>query len=356
MPEPVKSSQSTYVKVAECLYRHETSGSYYALVKNNGKQIRRSLKTKDLKLAKRRLGQFRKDVSRLDLTDGKSKISFAELAEKWRATITAHLKPSSTRRRETSINQLNRYFGKDTIRSITRNDCDAWVQKRSPKIAASTFNNERETLISIFDYAIREGVILENPATVTKRRRLGKNHILIPSKAEFATMIKSLRSMDIRYWNAADLVELLAYSGMRKGEANAFLWGDIDWERGSYVVTGGETGTKNHEARVVPLFPTLKGFLERKAADTPNGKPAPQTPVVPAKDAKNALITVCTQNELPHFTHHCMRHYFVSNAIEKGVDFKTIAAWVGHKDGGILVAKTYGHLRDTHSFEMAKRM
>jgi len=51
-----------------------------------------------------------------------------------------------------------------------------------------------------------------------------------------------------------------------------------------------------------------------------------------------------------------MRHYFVSNAIEKNIDFKTIAAWVGHKDGGLLVAKTYGHLRDTHSFEMAKLM
>ena len=43
-------------------------------------------------------------------------------------------------------------------------------------------------------------------------------------------------------------------------------------------------------------------------------------------------------------------------AIEKGVDFKTIAAWVGHKDGGVLVAQTYGHLRDTHSKEMAKLM
>ncbi len=51
-----------------------------------------------------------------------------------------------------------------------------------------------------------------------------------------------------------------------------------------------------------------------------------------------------------------MRHYFVSNAIEAGVDFKVIAGWVGHKDGGVLVAKTYGHLRDAHSFEMAKRM
>jgi hypothetical protein len=38
------------------------------------------------------------------------------------------------------------------------------------------------------------------------------------------------------------------------------------------------------------------------------------------------------------------------------VDFKTISAWVGHKDGGVLVAKTYGHLSDVHSAEMARKM
>jgi len=51
-----------------------------------------------------------------------------------------------------------------------------------------------------------------------------------------------------------------------------------------------------------------------------------------------------------------MRHFFCSNAIEAGIDFKVIASWLGHKDGGILVAKTYGHLRAEHSAEMAKRM
>jgi len=33
------------------------------------------------------------------------------------------------------------------------------------------------------------------------------------------------------------------------------------------------------------------------------------------------------------FTHHSLRHYVVSNAIEAGVDFKTIAAWVGGMGG-----------------------
>jgi len=38
------------------------------------------------------------------------------------------------------------------------------------------------------------------------------------------------------------------------------------------------------------------------------------------------------------------------------VDFKAIAGWLGHKDGGVLAAKTYGHLRNEHSAAMAQRM
>jgi integrase len=72
--------------------------------------------------------------------------------------------------------------------------------------------------------------------------------------------------------------------------------------------------------------------------------------------AKKSVGSACKKAKLPHFHHHLFRHFFVSQAIEAGVDFKTIAAWVGHKDGGVLVARTYGHLRDTHSAEMAKRM
>jgi len=52
------------------------------------------------------------------------------------------------------------------------------------------------------------------------------------------------------------------------------------------------------------------------------------------------MADICKAASLSDFTHHSLRHYFVSNAIEAGVDFKTIAAWVGHKDGALFVAKT----------------
>ncbi len=39
-----------------------------------------------------------------------------------------------------------------------------------------------------------------------------------------------------------------------------------------------------------------------------------------------------------------------------GIDFMTIASWLGHKDGGILVGKVYGHLLDEHRQRAAKRV
>ncbi len=349
-PEPV---QMSYTRVAECLFRNDSSGVYYALVKKSGKQIRRSLKTDDRKLAERRLADFREQVERLDLGQGNSRLTFDDIATRWLDSLRAHLKPSSARRREISIKQLRPAFGTLPVRGITRLQCEDWAKHRSPQIAASTFNNERETLRSVLEYAQREGLTLDNPAKVIVRRRLGKVSIVIPSREQFATVIATLRGLDVRYWQGADLLELLAYSGMRKGEANAFKWADVDFERGSFSVTGGETGTKNHEVRVVPLFPVLRAFLERLQAQAPRES---GSLVVPIGNAKKGLEAACKINAFPHFTHHCMRHFFVSNALEKGVDFKTIAAWVGHKDGGLLVAKTYGHLRDTHSYEMAKRI
>ena len=56
--ESSKTTQSKgpdFRKVGENLYRLNTTGGYYALLKRGGKQIRKSLKTTDKKLAKRRL-------------------------------------------------------------------------------------------------------------------------------------------------------------------------------------------------------------------------------------------------------------------------------------------------------------
>jgi hypothetical protein len=54
-------------KVAENLYRLESSGGHYALIKRSGKQFRRSLKAKDRKLADRRLKELKGKIGSPDL-------------------------------------------------------------------------------------------------------------------------------------------------------------------------------------------------------------------------------------------------------------------------------------------------
>ena len=69
--------QPVFHKVAENLYRLESSGGYYALVKKGGKQFRRSLKTKDRKLADRRLKEIKEQVGGLSLADDATSALFA---------------------------------------------------------------------------------------------------------------------------------------------------------------------------------------------------------------------------------------------------------------------------------------
>jgi integrase len=53
-------------------------------------------------------------------------------------------------------------------------------------------------------------------------------------------------------------------------------------------------------------------------------------------------------------THHDLRRLFATRCIESGMDIPNVSRWLGHKDGGALATKTYGHLRNEHSQQVAQ--
>jgi integrase len=59
---------------------------------------------------------------------------------------------------------------------------------------------------------------------------------------------------------------------------------------------------------------------------------------------------------IARLTPHCFRHLFATRCIESGVDVPTVARWLGHQDGGALLARMYFHLLDNHSRQMALRV
>jgi hypothetical protein len=84
-----------FLHVGQNLYRLQSSGTYYALIKQGGKQIRRSLKIQDAAIARRRLRQFSDKVARLNKAKGASSILFDQLSQRWLNNLRVSFKSAA---------------------------------------------------------------------------------------------------------------------------------------------------------------------------------------------------------------------------------------------------------------------
>jgi hypothetical protein len=179
-------------RVAECLYRNG-NGNYVALVKVKGKQIKKSLKTIDRKIANRRLADLRDKAQRLYGSENRN-IRFGEFAEIWLESVKPDLKVASHQRRATAIEGLRPFFEGIQVRSIGVTEIERWKKQRGAHIAARTHNIELETLSLIFRYAKRRGIILENPCDDFNRRKEIQRQVETLSRGQFCQLMEELRN------------------------------------------------------------------------------------------------------------------------------------------------------------------
>jgi integrase len=353
-PKPAVQ-QPVFHKVAENLYRLESSGGYYALVKKGGKQFRRSLKTKDRKLADRRLKETREQIGCLSLTED-AKLGFEAIANRWLESIKHTLADGTIAQREIRIRNLAPFFKGTSLRSVNPFQCERWAMERGAKLAPQTFVHELETMRNVFKYAQQHGLILSNPATTIKRPKVTFKKAPIPSRQQFVKLVAQIRQSDGRAdsqrksKDGADLVEFLAFSGARIGEARAAAWGDVKFEGNMIWIHG----TKSEQSdRLIPMPASLREFLVKLKAES---APEPVDRILKTGSAKKCLATACVKLGFLKFSHHDFRHFFATTCIESGVDIPTVSRWLGHSDGGALAMRVYGHLQVEHSLAMGKRV
>jgi integrase len=106
------------------------------------------------------------------------------------------------------------------------------------------------------------------------------------------------------------------------------------------------------------LVAHLEAMQQRRQPDSQYLFPSPNRgqedrPIV---DFKHTLARARKRADVEHIAFHHFRHFFISKCVMAGLDYMTIAKWVGHQDGGILIGKVYGHLNDTHKIAMAERL
>lgn len=363
--EPKPAARQSWTKAPFTnLVRYEPSGVYFARIRVHGKLIRRSLNTTVLSVAKLRLGDFEKShrqTAENQFNAKQGKMLFAEAIKVLRARIAgdATLKPKSQSYYEQRILALLRSWpgleDKD-VRSITKSDCLDWAAKFARQTCATAFNNTLSVLRRALDIAIEMGVRYDNPANAVKRVGVQPKRLHLPGFAEFTRFVEAMQSAGGRdSKNCADLVRFLAFGGFRLGEARNVTWADCDFDKGEITVRGDpETGTKNSTVRRVPMIPDMRQLLERLRIASP-GTPL-SAPVMSVHEAQKSMERAAKEVGMERITHHDLRHLFATRCIESGVDIPTVSRWLGHKDGGALAMKVYGHLRNQHSQEMAKKV
>jgi integrase len=226
-------------------------------------------------------------------------------------------------------------------------------------VSERTVNIDLMVLRNVLKAAIDDGHLRELPRIkLLDEPPSPKRQLITP--AEFKNLIKAARTACAK--NAeqlADYLQFLAFSGCREKETLRVKWHDVDFQN-ERVTIGADQLTKNWEARRVEFNPQLRALLrdmkKRRAPDSSWLFPSPRrgSRDEHAKSFRESLKIARKEAGLEWTGFHDLRHYFCSVCVMAGIDFMTIAAWLGHKDGGILVGKVYGHLLDEHRQKAAK--
>jgi integrase len=294
----------------------------------------------------------------------KGKMSMRDALEIFRERIggDAALKPNTKLYYENRIKAMLKSWpeleGMD-IRKLSKHDCLKWASNFAPDTSATAFNNTIGILKNVCEIAVEFGARLDNPAKALERLTVKPKELELPSFAQFESFVQSVGSgggnRNRFSGPCANLVQFLAFGGFRKSEASNVTWGDVDLDKGFITVRADtKTGTKNREVRRVPIIADMRVLLERLQGQRPDRQLADS--VMEVSECQKAMTRASMELGIKRLTHHDLRHLFATRCIESGVDIPTVSRWLGHKDGGALAMKVYGHLRDQHSVEMAQKV
>ena len=346
------------------LMRYRRSGTYFARFKVGGRLIRQSLDTTVFSVAKQRLPdkmrQFQgRHESTRALASGKMTVGDAAQAFLSKIEANVSLKPRTKAYYRMILDSVERSWptlSESDARKVSEGDCEQWLTKYQKRYAPTVVNNSIAVLRAVFQEAIRAGARFNNPTAELSRVRLRAKRLDLPSRDEFLRFVEEIRTAGARQSkDCAILVRFLAYSGVRIGEAKNVTWADVQFAKRQLHVRGDpETATKNGETRLVPMIPELEQMLIELRAER-RGEALNAT-VMRVFECQNSMTHAAQRVGMKRITHHDLRHLFATICIESGVDIPTVSRWLGHKDGGALCMKTYGHLRQEHSFAQAQRV
>jgi integrase len=226
----------------------------------------------------------------------------------------------------------------------------------SAGLSPDYFNKSLQLVRDLLSLAIEQGQCRENPAERVDPAKVQKEGLILPTAAEFQEILSLVGDGYHNQFtqNAKDLIEGLSWTGLRLSEAQRLRVAMVDLaNREIRLAAGICKGVKGKKlGRTIPVLPEAFPLFERLVRDA-----GPEGYIFKVADATKTLKRACERARWKHkFTHHKLRHYFTTRCLEAKVDVRTLAGWLGHRDGGKLLLTTYAHLCQQHSKEIAQKI
>lgn len=278
--------------------------------------------------------------------------TFREIAEDWENHHREEIGIRTWKNYQSHYEDILSRHGKKKISDVTAVDViNHLTAAKSKGYSATVVNTIRSLYRMIFDHAIANDLAFYNPvASVKLPKGLKRGKRTAPTDAQIRTIFNSVHKPFGLF------ALLLLCTGLRKSEALALTWDDIDFDKMEISVTkslehrsGGTPAFKSPKTaagvRTVPIVDVLGGYLEK-------AKFLSKSPYVfPSYDSNRAgkggklmgdraydgawqryceAAGLIDEDGKPAITAHNLRHGTATLMFELGVDELTAQRILGH--------------------------
>jgi integrase len=220
---------------------------------------------------------------------------------------------------ESHVDEMERVLGKfsaafqTNIGNVSTAEINGYLRGLEAKPASR--NIYRRKIVTLFNYARRLGYLSDRTTTATKSAK-AKEHgreIEIYAAEEMARLLQHASD------NLRPFIVLCGFCGLRAAEAMRLDWKEIDFTRGTVLVTAGKSKTRSR--RFAPLSPNAAAWLRPLAK--PIGK------VVNVVVIVKALLRLGLRSGVK-MKRNGLRHSFVSYRLALTQNANQVALEAGH--------------------------
>jgi integrase len=363
MPEDnEKHGDGAYEKIGEAVSIFQRNGRWYANFQHNGKQQRKSLRTKSKKQARRKALLLEADL----LSGRYERPVAAPSIEKTFDDYLAHLRAEDKAAKTlTKIELVRRRVlelaEKRHVRSILDLDLDfidayrALPTAAGKKPAPKTISNHLVIIRQLVNFALGRGKIQRDPLKGLRLKKPKPRPQPCWTRSEVERILAAAKAPHL-----PSLV-LLAETGMRVGELRWLTWDDIDFAQGAIKIRPKDGWKpKTGDQRTIPMSRDARAQLEclpRGARWVATAAPSHRYPDGKHQISDRRLLQYLKRvlRRLSLRGHvHTFRHSFISHALTQGIPDAIVRQWVGHVDQEIL--RHYTHIADAASRAAMQRL